>query len=119
MLSAIFKHVYLILTLQHTGDGLKTGKSFTFFLIFLIIALSIVGELEKKFSTILLESIGMFVILLMLYFTSKKEIVNGLFLAFLLFFCLTGFFPSLIWPLVFWIIVANASLQIRHNRKIK
>lgn len=107
MLNAIYKHLYYLLSFNHNGEGLKTSKGFTYFLIAICFGISLFYY-ETVNAGVIILNLGA---LLFLYLISNKDIVNGVLIGMLLFLIVNLFFPKLSWLLFIWILLATSKMQ--------
>ena len=113
MLNAIYKHLFLLLTLKHNGEGLKTEKSFTFILLAVLLSFFLLSYETVTFGVVLIN-IGS---LLFLYMMTNKNVINGVLLCMLLLIPFNIILPSLSIFFFVWILICNVKMQKNYREK--
>lgn len=112
MIKALLQHIQLLLLLKHDGQGLQTGKSFTFILLLVCLAVSLVSE---ELTTVTIVS--HIFLLICLYILTKKEVVNGVLLCMLVFLIVNVLLPPLGIFALLWVFLAMTKMQNNYRNK--
>lgn len=110
MLTALYQHLYLILTFQHNGKGLKTNKFFSYFLMLISFIISLLFYEDITLGIIILNIICIMII----YTVSNKDLINGVLLLMIFYLILSMIMPSISLLFLIWIIIANIQLQRKY-----
>ena len=113
MISALIKHLYLIFSFNHNGQGLKTGKSFSFCLMFICYILLLLGDnSEINMKTMIID----IVILVWIYLITNKNTVNATLLINCLFAFVYLFNPIIAFMTLIWGIVGIIKMQTKMRK---
>lgn len=111
MISAIFQHIYSLLSFNHNGQGLKTSKYFTLILIFICFLLSYFNQTEESVDFTFFVFQG--VLLGIIYLLNKPDTVNAVFMIVGLFLFIGIFSNLLSYVFLVWGFIALNVMQAK------